>query len=50
MGAIDITVIVVVSVAVLAAVGVIIWRKVKHKDGCGCGGCSACDKCSKNKK
>ena len=45
MGAVDIAVIVLVSVAVVAAVGVIIWRKVKHKGGCGCDGCSACDKC-----
>lgn len=48
MGPFDIAVIVVLSVAVLAVIGTVIYRKVKHKGsgcGCGCDSCSACDKC-----
>ena len=42
MGACDIIVIVAVSVAFLAVVGVIIYKKVTHKGGgCGCG-CEGC--------
>ena len=37
MGAVDIVIICVVSAAFLAAVGVIIYRKIKHKGGCDCG-------------
>lgn len=52
MGAFDIAIIVVVAVAVLAVIGTVIYRKVKHKGpscGCGCEGCSACDKGRKQK-
>lgn len=41
MSPLDIAIIVVVSVAFVAAVGAIIYRKVRKKDGCGCG-CSGC--------
>ena len=41
MGAIEIAVIVVVSVAFAVATGYIIYRKVKHKGGCDCG-CEGC--------
>ena len=41
MGAIEIAVIVIVSVAFVAALGYIIYRKVRHKGGCDCG-CSGC--------
>lgn len=46
MTAIDIAVIVVVSVAFAAAVGFMIYRKIKHKGGCDCG-CSDCCHCSR---
>lgn len=43
MGPVDIAVIVIVSVAVAAALGYIIYRKVKHKGGCcDCSDCSSC--------
>ena len=45
MTGVDIAVIVLVSVAFLSAVGVIIYRKLKHKGGCDCG-CSSCPHCS----
>lgn len=45
MGAFDIAVIVAVSVAFAAVVGIMIWRKVKHKGGCGCGTCAGCAGC-----
>ena len=41
MSPLDIAIIVVVSVAFVAAVGAIIYRKVRKKGGCGCG-CSGC--------
>ncbi len=41
MGALEIAIIVIVSVAFVAAVGYIIYRKVKHKGGCDCG-CEGC--------
>lgn len=56
MGATEIAVIVVVSVAFVAAVGYIIYRKVRHKGGCDCGceGCPHACRCKggseKNKK
>ena len=54
MGAVDIAVIVVVSVAVLGALGNIIYRKIKHKGACcdcGCGcGCDGCTGCKPDKK
>ncbi len=51
MGVADIIVIAVVGVAFLAAVGAIIYRKIKHKGGCcDCGNCSACDKCRDKKQ
>ena len=50
MNPVDITVIVIVSVAVVAVVGWIIYRKVKHKSvGCDCG-CNGCTLCGKGKK
>ena len=51
MGAFDIAIIVIVSVAVLAVIGTVIYRKVKHKGpscGCGCEGCSANCSCHPN--
>lgn len=47
MGAFDIAVIVIISVAFAAAVGYTVWRKIKHKGGCDCGcGCgSSCESC-----
>ncbi|MDE5943843.1 MAG: FeoB-associated Cys-rich membrane protein [Clostridia bacterium] len=47
----DIAILIVVCLAVAAVVGWLIYRKVKHKGGgcdCGCGGCTACDKCKPN--
>ena len=52
MGACDIIVTVVLSVAVVGVIGWLIYKKVKHKGGCcdcGCSSCTACDKCSKDK-
>jgi len=51
MNAIDIVVIAVVSVAFVAAVGWLIYKKIKGKGsgcGCGCEGCPHCNSC-KNK-
>lgn len=50
MGPFDIAVIVVVSVAVVAVFGWLIYRKVKHKGGCagcdcGCGSGANCPHC-----
>ncbi|MCH5351094.1 MAG: hypothetical protein J1F39_03900 [Clostridiales bacterium] len=45
MGTLDIIIAVVVPVLVLAAVGIIIYRKVKKKGGAGCD-CCDCSKCS----
>lgn len=51
MNGVDIAVIVVVSVAVLAAVGYLIYRKVKHKGGCcDCSSCGGNCNCCKQKK
>ncbi len=41
MGALEISIIVIVAVAFAAAVGYIIYRKVTHKGGCDCG-CAGC--------
>lgn len=41
MGALEISIIVIVSVAFAAAVGYIIYRKVTRKGGCDCG-CEGC--------
>ena len=52
MGAVEIAIVTVVGVAFLAAVGVIIYRKVKHKGGCcdcGCSSCPSCSACSQKK-
>ncbi|MDE6441786.1 MAG: FeoB-associated Cys-rich membrane protein [Clostridia bacterium] len=54
MSGVDIAVIVIVSVAVLAVVGWLVYRKVKHKGGCcdcgcGCNGCTMCEKGKKDK-
>ncbi len=52
MNGFDIAVVVVISVAVAAVVGWLIYKKIKGKGGCcdcGCSGCTACDKC-KNKR
>ena len=51
MGAVDIAVIVIVSVAALGIIGYFIFRKLKGKSigcDCGCQGCTLCNK--KNKK
>ena len=47
MGPVEIIILVVVGVAFFAALGVIIYKKVKHKGSCcgcdcGCSGCYAC--------
>ncbi|MGN1060999.1 MAG: hypothetical protein ACI4QN_04625 [Candidatus Coproplasma sp.] len=41
MQPVDIVIICVVSVAFVVALGVIIYRKIKHKGGCDCG-CDCC--------
>ncbi len=46
MNGVDIAVIVIVCVAFAAAVGRLIYRKVKHKGGCcDCGSCNGCTAC-----
>ena len=52
MNGFDVAVIVVISVAVVAVIGWLIYRKVKGKGGCcdcGCKGCTACDQGKKEK-
>lgn len=49
MNAIDIAVIIIVSLAFVSAVGYLIYRKIKRKGSgcCDCGGsCGSCDGCS----
>ncbi|MGN1373521.1 MAG: FeoB-associated Cys-rich membrane protein [Candidatus Coproplasma sp.] len=41
MTPLDIVIICIVAVAFIAALGVIIYKKVKHKGGCDCG-CDCC--------
>lgn len=50
MNGVEIAVIVIVSVAFVAALAGIIYKKIKHKGGCDCGcdGCTHCGKCNKN--
>lgn len=48
MNGIDIAVIVIACAFFAFAIGAIIWRKVKHKGGCGCD-CSSCPSCGKCK-
>lgn len=52
MNGFDIAVIVVIAVAFVAAVGTVIYRKVKGKGGCdcGCSGCPHACNCSGKKK
>ena len=53
MNGIDIAIVVGISVAVVAVLGWLIYRKIKHKGGCcdcGCGGCTACSKGKKEDK
>ena len=53
MGAFDIAIIVVISLAVVGVIGWLIYRKVKGKGGCcdcGCSGCTACDRGKKEDK
>lgn len=45
MNGVDIAVIVIVCVAVAAALGYLVYRKVKHRGGC-CSDCSDCSECS----
>ena len=49
IGAFDIIVAVTVTVAVIAVIGRIIYKKATGKGAgccdCGCNGCTACDKC-----
>lgn len=45
MNAFDIAVVVFISVAFVAVVAYMIWRKAKGKGGCDCG-CDACPHCS----
>lgn len=49
MSGIDIAIIVVVSVLFVAALGYIIYRKLKHKGCCDCADCASCGAC-KNAK
>ena len=49
MGPLEIVIVIAVGAAFLAALGVIIYKKVKHKgSGCDCG-CSGCSACRQNK-
>jgi hypothetical protein len=53
MSAFDIIVIIAVSVAFVAVVGTVIYKKVTHKGGgcdCGCSGCPHCNSCQSKKK
>ncbi len=50
MKPVDIVIVVAVAVLFLAALGYIIYRKVKHKGSCDCGDCAACGHCSAAKK
>lgn len=45
MNAIEIIVLALVCAAFAFAVGYLIYRKVKGKSGCDCGGCSGCSSC-----
>ncbi len=48
MNGIEIAVIVIVAVLFAAALGYIIYRKLKHKGGCDCdcgGNCASCGAC-----
>lgn len=45
MNAFDIIVITLISAAVLAVIGVNIYKKIKGKGGCSCG-CEECGMCS----
>lgn len=53
MSPFDIIIIIAVSVAFLAVVGVIAYKKITHKGGgcgCGCEGCPHACNCGGNKK
>lgn len=53
MNPVDIAVIVIVSLAVVAVAGWMIYAKLKHKNigcDCGCNGCTLCGKCHKEDK
>lgn len=53
MSPVDIAIVVVVAVAFAAALGALIYRKVKHKGGvcgCGCQGCPHCGSCNGGKE
>ena len=51
MNGFDIAVVVVISVAVAAVVGWLIYKKIKGKGGCcDCSSCSGCTACRKGKK
>ena len=45
MSAIDIAIIVVVSVLFAGALGYVIYRKLKGKNCCDCSSCAMCDIC-----
>ena len=53
MSGVDIAVTVVVCAAALAALGFILYRKLRHKGGCcdcgDCCGCSHCKDCNSEK-
>ncbi len=49
MKPIDIAIIVVVAALFAAALGYIIYRKLKHKGGCDCGDCASCGACDKRR-
>ena len=48
MNGIDIAIIVVVCVLFAAALGYIIYRKLRHKGCCDCADCASCGACKKN--
>ena len=50
MGAFDIIVIVLTSVAFVGVVAYLIWRKAKGKGGCDCSSCGCCPGCAACKK
>ena len=50
MNGIDIAIIVVVSALFVAALGYIIYRKLKGKGGCDCADCASCGACKNAEK
>lgn len=50
MSGVDIAIIAFVVALFAAALGYIIYRKVKHKGCCDCSDCSACGACKKSER